>query len=403
MKKNFIIEVIAKPSVLLGTRVGCPHFSTTCGRAPHALRGFAITLIAFFLLAAPAAITASELKRNHVSLLEGWSFGLGAGALGGGNISAGYRMPYNPDNPNNWMNRFVFRADFNTWAPFGGILENVFENIADDEIDDHRRPDGTIGFTGNITARNAEFNSSVTGRNLGVLVDFHPFTYTRGLKGFRVSGGYYFGSLDIRAAAAVDDLASKIPEYNNYFKWENVNIGGSIYAPMISGLEYGASVGIKHIRAEPKLTLRSTGPYVGIGWDVGLFSNLKMTFDAGVAFTKAHEMSITDNLDELDFTISSSTLTINIDGDPSIPSSVKGLLSDAIQSQLIANNVHDFTVDNNNITVNTAQLIEHNRSAIDSALDNVRADRDKAIIDVNKELKNYAFFPMVKIGFMWRF
>ena len=360
------------------------------------LKNFIVFAVGAFLLAAPAGAAASDFE----SALEGWSFGVGAGALGGGNISVGYRMPYNPDTSYNWLNKFVFRADFNTWAPFGGTLENVFDNIASDEIDNNRRWDGLIEFTDGITATNADFKSSVDGRNFGVLVDFHPFTYTRGLKGFRVSGGYYFGNLNIGANARVTGLKSDIDDGD--FTWEAVNIGGRDYMPMITGLDAGAQVEISNIQAEPKLTLHSKGPYAGFGWDVGLYKKLKLTLDAGLAFTKTHEFSMTDNLDSLRFQISSETITINIDNDVSIPDDIKPEVSQSIQNKLTASNV-PFTTANNNIIVGTAQLLANNQSAIDSALDSVRADRDKAINDMNKELNNYGFFPMIRIGFMWRF
>ena len=350
---------------------------------------------AALLFVMPVAATAA----GKGSPLEGWSFGVGMGVLGGGNINVGYRTPYNPGNSGNWMNKFVFRADFNTWAPFRGSLENLLNDIANDEIDENRREDGTIEFTNRVTAKNAEFKSYLSGRTFGALVDFHPFTYTRGLRGLRISGGYYFGDMNIGINAGVDGLSSDIP-YD--FSWENVNIGGTVYAPIIDGLDAGARVEISRIRAEPRFTLRSTGPYAGFGWDIGLFSKLKLTFDAGVTFTKPHELSMTDNLDNLDFAVSSSTITINIDGDARIPGDVGPELSRVIQNALAASNV-SFTTANNNIIVNTNQLIANNRSAIDSALDEARRDRDKAINDVNRELKNYGYLPMIKIGFQWRF
>lgn len=95
------------------------------------------------------------------------------------------------------------------------------------------------------------------------------------------------------------------------------------------------------------------GPYAGTGFDIGLFRGFKMFVDAGVVFTnKAAELSL------------------------DIPE------TSALQ----------YSTDN--------KATWNNVSGLPSQLTN---DIEKTIADAQDELDKYKFFPMVKIGFMYRF
>jgi len=354
------------------------------------------------LLVPPSQDIDSVINDRKESSLKGWSFGLGAGVLGGGNLNVGYRIPYNPDNF--WKNRFGFRADYNTWAPFKSSIESATNDAVTKEID-KKREGGIVKINDEIYAADAGGAGFIKGQTFGALVDFYPFSYVWGLGGFRISGGYYFGKTEIGANAWAEGISSEVP---TDFTWEGVNIGGTTYTPQIDTSAFGIKpVGIDNLYLEPKLTLHSTGPYAGLGWDIGIFSGLKITFDAGVVFTKSHEVSIADNLDTLKFSLSSSTLTIDIDNDPNIPGAVlKEQVRNTIEAEL---GKHLAAADfersgTSNITItNVSGLIENHRGAIDSALAEVRKERDEGIADANKELKDYGYFPMVKIGLLWRF
>ena len=98
-----------------------------------------------------------------------------------------------------------------------------------------------------------------------------------------------------------------------------------------------------------KMNWKLSGPYLGTGFDIGVLRGFKLFLDAGVVFTsKAAELSLdvpTDNLQQ------------STDGTTWTP-------------------------------VNVSQL------------ETVKADTIK---DAQDELDKYKFFPMVKLGLMYRF
>ena len=89
-----------------------------------------------------------------------------------------------------------------------------------------------------------------------------------------------------------------------------------------------------------------SGPYVGTGFDLGLVFGLKLYFDAGVVFT--------DKVADL-------SLDVPVDG------------------------------------------LKHQGSGTDVTQSELDAAVDKTLADARKELDKYPYFPLVKIGVMYRF
>lgn len=105
------------------------------------------------------------------------------------------------------------------------------------------------------------------------------------------------------------------------------------------------------VRGIAKAKWNISGPYAGTGFDIGLFHGFKMFVDAGVVFTnKAAELSL--DVPE------NSNLQYSVDGGPWTPVSGTTVLQDDIA---------------------------------------------KTLADAQDELNKYKFFPMVKIGLMYRF
>jgi len=376
------------------------------------------SILALLLLAVPAMVKAEDTK----SPLDGFSAGLGVGVLGGLNINVGYRLSSKPDAPNNWKSKIGFRADFNTWAPFGGLLEGIAEDQAKDEIDNRSGTDGTIKVKDDYFALvdKKTINVEAKGNVFGALVDFYPFNHTKRYKGFRVSGGYYFGGLEFNADAEAK-VTGKVPAD---FKWSRpIVVQGVNYTPRIDVTN--DAIVEAAIDAHPRLNVRATGPYLGFGWDVGLSSNLKLVFDAGVVFSKVHnnhEATMKDNLDEPGLRIIQASTA---DWVKELKIDVREALSDSFAQihpdnwEYAADYMYNMLKDDPGlagleverigpyiISINTESLLTNTdtgKEQVDSALDDMRKERTDALKRTNNKLKDYSYFPVLKIGVVWRF
>ncbi len=120
------------------------------------------------------------------------------------------------------------------------------------------------------------------------------------------------------------------------------------YAFVLDGKKYYYEGNSVHGTADMKW--KFNGPYAGTGFDIGLFRGFKMYLDAGVVFTsKAAEIGLNVPFTNLH----------KENGDP-------------VEGNAVLENV-----------VNTAKA--------------------NAIREAQDELNKYKFFPMVKLGFMYRF
>ena len=91
------------------------------------------------------------------------------------------------------------------------------------------------------------------------------------------------------------------------------------------------------------------GPYVGTGFDLGLFAGFKIYLDAGVVFTnKAAELSL-------------------------------------------------------NVPVDNLYKLEGDTWTSVGSIDELKPITDEVLADAQSELDDFKFYPMVKIGFMYRF
>jgi len=406
-------------------------------------------------------ISDKEPKKSGFSL-EGYSFGLGAGALGGLSFNLGYRIPYSPDQF--WLNRLGFRLDLNTFAPVASIIKRIPDDEVNRWIEDNRVKGGPengrieISKDDGIYADDVNFKTRFSGTNFGALVDFYPFSYTWGLGGLRLSTGYYIGNLKMGFDAEAIDISANWPDdVNADIKLNSLPI-------TINSTQFGSqsitltditiespvtpigttAVTMPYVSASPLITLNARGPYLGLGWDVGLFYGLKLTFDAGVVFTNPHKLAVP-------LTIADPSLgkvQINIDG-------ALGSLQSQLETAALAELNRRFDDQCGSMCDNTARElfvtqamtsidfiaqvdeakdalynqilsecagactpmggntieIDGNKalaaigadSVIQDAKGEVYTQRDKAISDFNKEVKDYGYFPMVKIGLIYRF
>ncbi|MDR1476798.1 MAG: hypothetical protein LBI17_01565 [Rickettsiales bacterium] len=259
-----------------------------------------------------AAANAGGGRDDGSFSMQGFQIGAGAGLFGGLNVGIGYRIPYSPDNF--WKNRFGFRVEYNS----SKLLDSLLDDI---EVDGEK------------------FTPHVDGKQFGALIDFYPFSYTWFLGGFRLSGGYYTG--DFALGGTLHKEASGI------FSMKN-SAGVEQYYQVDAAADLMAELAYDKIR----------GPYVGAGFDLGLFWGLKFYFDAGLVFTDK--------------------------------SAIKAELSAAPTSQI------KFCLADSTCASGASYSI--NSTTVDALL----ADTVREYEDELSELKK-DYFPIVKLGLMYRF
>ena len=263
----------------------------------------------------------SELKQEYqqakhskkIAFPHGIQVGAGVSATGGLNGFIGYA---NKEFDSFWAKRFGVRFDFATTKPIQSLIDDGIDTVmGDDGID--------IG--DNLTIANGKLDA----QHFAALVDFYPFGDSWLLGGWRITGGYAFGDMDMSAnVAGVFDGPSERYEFE------------------LSGHKYAYLGNSVHGTAD--LDWKYRGPYLGTGVDIGLFAGLKIYVDAGVVFTnKSAELSLdipTDNLQQY-----------------------------------------------NGATWEAVDVPELNAVIADT------------LSDAQSELDDLKFYPMVKLGFMYRF
>ena len=257
-----------------------------------------------------------ETKTNpNAKFPNGLQFGLGVSPTSGLNAFVGYN---NKKFDSFWWKRFGLRFDFATYSPIKNRLNRSINNtIGDDgiKIDD------------NLKINNVNINA----KHFGALIDFYPFGNTWFLGGLRVSGGYMTGNIELNA----DILGTK---KLNEIEFE---LGGRKY-------KYDGD----SMRGKSNVNWKYSGPYLGTGFDLGIFRGFKLYFDAGVVFSDNHAK-------------------VNLD----VP----------------------VTSDLKDITTGTPQAIT---GEIETKFEEAKA---KALAEAQDELDKVDYYPIVKLGFMYRF
>lgn len=258
-----------------------------------------------------------ESTNPDIKFPHGLQLGVGVSASSGLNGFVGYA---NKNFDSFWLKRLGFRLDFATTSLMkSAINSGVDAFMGDDGID--------IG--DGLTIK----DGSIEGHHFAALVDFYPFGDTWFLGGIRISGGYYLGNLDLSA-----NLTGKVND-----------LPDSEFAFSLEGIDYKYVGNEVHGTANAEWNYR--GPYLGAGFDLGLFAGLKIYMDAGVVFTnKTAQLGLdlpTDNLQKWN---GSSWEKVDL-----------------------------------------SEISEFEQAKV------------AALADAQDELDKLKFYPMVKIGFMYRF
>lgn len=263
-----------------------------------------------------------ETSNPKIKFPHGLQLGIGVSPTSGINGFVGY----NNKNFNSfWAKRFGIRFDFATTSPVKSYINKGIDQAMGDE-----------GFE--INDEISIVDGSIKAKHMGALVDFYPFGNTWFLGGWRITGGYLVGKLDVDAdlKGSVDGLPAGTIE----FEFDGTKyryLGNEVYGTATADWKFH-------------------GPYVGTGFDLGLFWGIKIYMDAGVVFTnKAAELDLKVDVNNLQYYDGANWQ--NFAGDP---------------------NYDDLVADFN-------------------------ARKDAELQDAQDELDKYKFYPIVKLGIMYRF
>lgn len=258
-----------------------------------------------------------ESTNQDIKFPHGLQLGVGVSATSGLNGFVGYA---NKSFDSFWLKRLGFRLDFATTSLMKSAINSGVDAFMGDE---------GIDIGDGLTIK----DGSIEGHHFAALVDFYPFGDTWFLGGIRISGGYYLGNLDLSA-----NLTGKVND-----------LPDSEFAFSLEGIDYKYVGNEVHGTANAEWNYR--GPYLGAGFDLGLFAGLKIYMDAGVVFTnKTAQLGLdlpTDNLQKWN---GSSWEKVDL-----------------------------------------SEISEFEQAKV------------AALADAQDELDKLKFYPMVKIGFMYRF
>ncbi len=265
----------------------------------------------------PIVMEETKPINPDIKFPHGLELGVGISATSGLNGFIGYA---NKNFDSFWLKRLGFRADFGTTAPLKSMINSGIDAVMGDE---------GIDIGEGISIKDA----SIESKHFAALIDFYPFGNTWFLGGIRITGGYYFGNLELSA-----NLTGKVD-----------GLPDSEFAFSLNGTDY-KYVG-NEVHGTAKADWNYRGPYLGAGFDLGIIAGFKIYMDAGLVFT-------------------SKTAQLGLD-----------LPTDNLQKW---NGMSWEEVD------------------LSGVAEFEQAKRD-ALADAQSELDKLNFYPMVKIGFMYRF
>lgn len=261
-----------------------------------------IVLYTFLMLSMPAM---AETAFPH-----GMSIGLGASALGGINVSAGF---YNPEYESYWARRLGARIDIATTDPLKSAIDSAIDSFMRDGRD---IGDGVKIDEGSLDAWHGS-----------IVLDYYPFAGV-----WRVSAGYAWGGATLDAA--IFGEIERAPAQRFYFY-----LAGDHYYYNGNNFNGAATIDWNY-----------HGPYFGTGFDFNLGCRFGLFLDFGVVLTNRP-----------------ATLALDIP-----------------QEQLYIYNIQTATW----APVSIPQL---------------DADIARATRDANDKLSDLRVYPMVKLGFSYRF
>ena len=264
----------------------------------------------------PLKLETKTETNPKIKFPHGMQLGVGISATSGLDGFIGYN---NKKFDSFWWKRLGVRLGYASTGPVKSFINNKVNDYMGDGIE--------LGDYLTIS------DGKIKAQQMFAVIDFYPFGDTWFLGGLRMSGGYYSGSLKVTADLTANDedgLLSHDAEFE---------LGDTMY---------------KYTAGDAKgLALAKwdfSGPYAGVGFDLGLFAGIKIYLDAGVVFTDTHA--------KLDLQIAEANLK---------------------------------------------QSTDNGNTWTDVNVPNLNANKKEALSDAQKELDKIDYYPIVKMGFMYRF
>lgn len=255
----------------------------------------------------------------HAMSFDGFALAAGASAASGLN---GFIAYSNIDSSSWWWRRVQYRLDFASTRPIHSLYDSVVDSFIGDD-----------GYTiDDITIKDLDIHA----KHMSWLIDIYPLRDSQYWCGWRMTAGYMKGALNIDAelTGAVDGAPA------NAFGFKL----GNTYYYYTGNTVHGTS----------EIDWEYHGPYVGTGFDFGLYGGVNIYVDLGLVFTGKKPR-----------------VGLNVPFKNLYQSSDGG---------------------------NTWQNVEdENLEAI------VEAERQKAMSDVQSDLDKLDFVPVIKVGVMYRF
>ena len=219
--------------------------------------------------------------------LQGWQFGAGLPLMmpmTGYNGFVGY---VNKKSDGFWGKRVGGRLDFQIPSPLaatGKFVENsahdgydlnaegkiLFYKIKLNKIQKIAKEDLKIDDNNEVKLSGANAYIGLKNWNIGGLVDFYPFGDTWFLGGLRLTGGYYVGRMSF-------DLTTSMPENPLKFYLDE-----SDTSPTSKRIDLKIP---KNTKVATNLKWRYSGPYMGIGFDLGFMLGVKFYMDMGIVYS----------------------------------------------------------------------------------------------------------------------
>ena len=277
-------------------------------------------LLAFSTIASMAI--APAFADGNTAFPAGVQLGLGLSATSGVSGFVGYA---NKNLDSFWYKRLGVRVELASTSPIKSTINSMVDNYMGDGIE--------VGDYLTIT------DGKIDSGHFALLFDVYPFGDTWFFGGWRMSAGYVIGGMNIKTMLTGHDDALSGFAGKEFEIW---------------GTKYKYDGGDAHGTAKAKWDF--TGPYIGTGFDLGVFRGFKMFLDAGVVLTSR-----------------SAELSMNV------PVESVGL------------KYYD---------TGTSTWKPVDTPALKNTL---QENIDNTLSDAQEKLDEYKFFPMVKLGFMYRF
>ncbi len=177
--------------------------------------------------------------------VDGFQVGVGASLTSGLNISVGYR---NSEIVPKWSRYLGVRLDMANTDALKSAIDSLIESYMRDGRD---IGDGIKLDDGKLDAWHT-----------GLMLDYYPFRH-----GWRITGGYVWGEMSLDASIFGEIQRAPSQRFYFYIAGDHYYYNGNAF------------------KGSAEIDWNFHGPYLGTGFDIGIFCGFSVFMDIGVIFT----------------------------------------------------------------------------------------------------------------------